>query len=121
MPRGTRDGKGAFRDNASKQADLRALGRVLPEKHVIGGLNFDEEGLSERVSFRGDFFSRLGLDVAQGVLDPFPGGVMAAVLVFTRLDEAFEAIRIFGYPGLEGVLRDALRVELPELFPEAGR
>ena len=41
-----------FRDNPSKQADLRALGRVLPEKHVIGGSNFDEEGLSERVSFR---------------------------------------------------------------------
>ena len=43
---------GGFRDNPSKQADLRALGRVLPGKHVIGGSNFDEEGLSERVSFR---------------------------------------------------------------------
>ena len=74
-----------------------------------------------RGALHGNFFRRLGLEGAQGVLDPFPGGVMTAVLVFARLDEAFEAVRVLGDPGLERVLRDALRVELPELFPEAGR
>ena len=60
-----------------------------------------------RGALRGDFFSRLGFEVAQGVLDPFPGGVMAAVLVFTRLDQTLEPIGVLGDPGLEGVFSRA--------------
>ena len=60
-----------------------------------------------RGALRGNLFSRLGLEGGQGVVDPFPGRVMAAIFVFTGLDQALEPIGVLGDPGLEGVFSRA--------------
>ena len=46
---------------------------------------------------------------------------MAAVLVFTGLDEALQAVGVLGDPGLGRVFRRAFGVERPDFISEPGR